>query len=77
MKDCVALGYTLLPFLNSIKVSISFYVIHFFVSLDFLALYFKLQGFSANLCEVTQNTYLQLHNNRVRFGDGEISPGGI
>ena len=71
MKYLVALGYTLSPFLHSIKFSIPFYVVHFF------ALYFKLVAFIANLKEVMQNTYLQLCNNRVCFGNGEISPGGI
>ena len=42
----------------------------FFVSLDFFSLYFKLVAFSANLCEVMENTYLQLCNNRVSFGNG-------
>ena len=50
----------------------------FFVSLDFFSLYFKLVAFSANLCEVMENTCLQLCNNRVSFGNGrEISPAGI
>ena len=61
----MALGSSLLPFLHSIKVSILFYVVHFFVSLDVFVLYFKLVDFSANLCEVMQNTYLQLFNNSM------------
>ena len=42
----------------------------FLVSLDFFAPYFKLVAFIANLKEVMQNTYLQLCNNRVCFGNG-------
>ena len=49
----------------------------FFRLLRYFVLYFKFVAFSANLCEVMQNTYLQLCNNRVCFGNDEISPAGI
>lgn len=49
----------------------------FFRLFRFFPLIFQTPSFFRNLCEVMHNSYLQLCNNRVCFGNGEISPGGI